>query len=67
LTSGGNYDSTIRTVALLLAAFGTGKIDVARSTFAGDTQPKSLTVRIEPHAIVGQDSSCGRFQPAGCC
>ena len=40
----------MRTVALLLAAFGTWKIDVARSTFAGDTQLKSLTVRIEPHA-----------------
>jgi hypothetical protein len=40
----------MRTVTLLLAAFGTWKIDVARSTFAGDTRPKSLTVRIEPHA-----------------
>ena len=40
----------MRTMALLLAAFGTWKINVARSTFAGDTQPKSLTVRIEPHA-----------------
>jgi hypothetical protein len=27
----------MRTVALLLAAFGTWKVDVARSTFAGDT------------------------------
>jgi hypothetical protein len=32
------------------AAFGTWKLNPARSTFAGDTQPKSLTVRIEPHA-----------------
>src|SRR6266705_5953613 len=32
------------------AAFGTWKLNAARSTFAGDTQPKSLTVRIEPHA-----------------
>jgi hypothetical protein len=30
--------------------FGTWKLNAARSTFAGDTQPKSLTVRIEPHA-----------------
>jgi len=30
--------------------FGTWRLNVARSTFAGDTQPKSLTVRIEPHA-----------------
>jgi hypothetical protein len=31
-------------------AFGTWKMDAARSTFTGDTQPKSLTVRIEAHA-----------------
>jgi len=30
--------------------FGIWKLDPARSTFAGDTQPNSLTVRIEPHA-----------------
>src|SRR5262249_31265685 len=30
--------------------FGTWKLNPARSTFAGDTQPKSLTVRIEFHA-----------------
>jgi hypothetical protein len=30
--------------------FGTWKLNPARSTFAGDTQPKSLTLRIEPHA-----------------
>jgi len=30
--------------------FGTWQLNAARSTFAGDTQPKSLTVRIEPHA-----------------
>jgi hypothetical protein len=30
--------------------FGTWKMNPARSTFAGDTQPKSLSVRIEPHA-----------------
>jgi hypothetical protein len=32
------------------AVFGTWSLNVARSTFAGDTQPKSLTVRIEHHA-----------------
>ena len=32
------------------SAFGTWKMDADRSTFAGSTQPKSLTVRIEPHA-----------------
>jgi len=32
------------------AAVGTWKLNAARSTFAGDTQPKSLIVRIEPHA-----------------
>src|SRR2546425_9081532 len=30
--------------------FGTWRLNAARSTFAGDTQPKILTVRIEPHA-----------------
>ena len=30
--------------------FGTWKLNPARSSFAGDTQPESLTVRIEPHA-----------------
>src|SRR5437879_13273402 len=32
------------------SVFGTWKLNAARSTFAGDTQPNSLTVRIEPHA-----------------
>jgi hypothetical protein len=32
------------------AAFGTWKLNAARSIFAGVTQPNSLTVRIEPHA-----------------
>jgi hypothetical protein len=32
------------------AAFGTWKLNAARSTFVGDTQPKSLMLRIEPHA-----------------
>jgi hypothetical protein len=31
-------------------AFGVWKMNAARSTFTGDTQPKSFTVRIEPHA-----------------
>jgi hypothetical protein len=30
--------------------FGTWRVNAGRSTFAGDTQPKSFTVRIEPHA-----------------
>ena len=51
---------TVATVALCFVAatlcyaadanIGTWKLNAARSTFAGDTQPKSLTVRIEPHA-----------------
>jgi hypothetical protein len=49
----------MRTVLLLMllgatcragAAYGTWKLNSARSTFAGDTQPRSLTVRIQPHA-----------------
>jgi hypothetical protein len=32
------------------AAYGTWKLNFARSTFAGDTQPRSFTIRIEPHA-----------------
>jgi hypothetical protein len=31
------------------AAYGTWKLNAARSTFAGDTQPRILTIRIEPH------------------
>ena len=31
-------------------AFGTWQLNAARSTLAGDIRPKSLTVRIEPHA-----------------
>ena len=30
--------------------FGIWKMNPIRSTFAGDTQPRSLTIRIEPHA-----------------
>ena len=48
----------MRTVLLLMplgaacwagAAYGTWKLNAGRSTFAGDTQPRSFTVRIEPH------------------
>jgi len=31
------------------AAYGTWVVNAARSTFAGDTQPKSFSIRIEPH------------------
>jgi hypothetical protein len=31
-------------------AFGTWKMNAARSTFAGDAQPRSFILRIEPHA-----------------
>jgi hypothetical protein len=41
--------------ALLVAscfgqAYGTWKMDAARSTFTGDTRPKSLALRIEHHS-----------------
>jgi hypothetical protein len=32
------------------STFGTWKMNAARSTFAGSVPPKSLRVRIEPHA-----------------
>ena len=32
------------------AAYGTWTLNAARSTFAGETQPRSFTIRIEPHA-----------------
>jgi hypothetical protein len=32
------------------AADGTWRLNAARSTFVGDTQPRSFTIRIEPHA-----------------
>ena len=31
-------------------AYGTWELEAAQSTFAGDTQPRSLTIRIQPHA-----------------
>jgi hypothetical protein len=30
--------------------FGSWKLNTARSTFSGETPPKSLTLRVEPHA-----------------
>jgi hypothetical protein len=48
----------MRTVLLLMllsvacwagAAYGPWKLNAARSTFAGDNQPRSCTIRIEPH------------------
>jgi hypothetical protein len=32
------------------STFGTWEMNAARSTFTGSSQPKSLSVRIEPHA-----------------
>ena len=29
--------------------FGSWRLNATRSTFAGDTQPRSFTIRIEPH------------------
>lgn len=49
----------MRTALLLIAngvmcwagpAYGSWKLNVARSTFDGDVQPRSLTIRIDPHA-----------------
>src|SRR5258706_15131338 len=40
----------VSAACLAESAFGTWKMNPARSTFSGDTQPRSLTVRIEPHA-----------------
>jgi hypothetical protein len=31
------------------AAYGTWRLNAGQSTFAGDTQPRSFTIRIEPH------------------
>jgi hypothetical protein len=48
----------MRTVLLLIpfgaacwagAAYGTWKLNPARSTFSGQTQPKTLVLRVEPH------------------
>jgi hypothetical protein len=45
-------------------AFGIWKMNVTRSTFARDTQPKSITVRIEPHAK-GEVSTLDRIEADG--
>lgn len=37
-------------VSLANSRFGTWKMNAAQSTFAGRAHPKSLSVRIEPHA-----------------
>jgi len=44
--------------------FGTWKMNAARSTFAGEVQPRSLTVRIEPHAG-GQALTLDRLERDG--
>ena len=45
-------------------AYGTWRLNAARSTFAGDTQPRSLTVRIEPH-IKGEVFTLDRIEADG--
>ena len=44
--------------------FGTWRMNPARSTFLGGTQPKSLTVRIEPHPK-GEVFTLDRVEPDG--
>jgi hypothetical protein len=45
-------------------AFGTWQMTAARSKLAGDTRPKRLTVRIEPHAQ-GEVFTLDRVEPDG--
>ena len=45
-------------------AYGTWKLNAARSTFAGDTQPRSFTVRIEPH-LKGEVFTLDRIEADG--
>jgi hypothetical protein len=63
----------MRTVLLLISlsaacrageAYGTWKLNAARSTFDGDTQPRSLTIRIEPH-IKGEVFTLDRIEADG--
>jgi len=63
----------MRTVLLLMplgatcwagAAYGTWKLNATRSTFAGDTQPRSFTIRIEPH-IKGEAFTLDRIEADG--
>jgi len=46
------------------SAYGTWKLNSARSTFAGDTQPRSFTIRIEPH-INGEAFTLDRIEADG--
>jgi hypothetical protein len=46
------------------AAYGTWKLNTARSTFAGDTQPRSFTIRIEPRGK-GEVFTLGRIEADG--
>jgi hypothetical protein len=46
------------------SAYGTWKLNAARSTFAGDTQPRSFTIRIEPH-IKGEVFTLDRIEADG--
>jgi len=45
-------------------AFGTWKMNPARSTFVGDPHPRAITVRIEPHAK-GQTFTFDRIRSNG--
>ena len=45
-------------------AFGTWKVNPARSVFSGDTSQRSLTVRFEPHAK-GEVFTLDRIDQAG--
>ncbi len=42
--------SAMLSVSCFVQAFGDWRLNTGRSMFAGDTTPKSLTVRTEPHA-----------------
>ena len=42
--------SALLSAGCFAQTFGIWRVNAGRSTFAGDTQPKSFTVRIEPHA-----------------
>ncbi len=45
-------------------AFGTWKLNATRSTFSGDTQPRILTMRIEPH-VRGEVFTLDRVEADG--
>ena len=42
--------SALLTASCFGQTFGTWRVNAARSTFPGDTRPKSFLLRIEPHA-----------------